>query len=105
MRWFWDQYAPDPADQAQDTASVGNASLEDLAGLPPALVITAELDVLRDEGEAYARKLAQAGVPVTAVRCLGTVHGFAAHNPLAHTPATKAALALIAAAFAEHLKS
>ena len=105
MRWFWDQYAPDPKDQAQDLASIGNAKVEDMDGLPPALVVTAEFDVLRDEGEAYARKLAQAGVAVSAMRCLGTIHGFAFHNALAGRPAVKASIALIAAALKEHLKA
>ena len=68
IQWFWDQYTTDPAQRAEITASPLRATLEDLEGLPPALVITGEADVLRDEGEAYAAKLRQAGVPVTAVR-------------------------------------
>ncbi|WP_243367157.1 alpha/beta hydrolase [Fundidesulfovibrio soli] len=94
MLWYWDQYAPEPGQRAQPTASVLQAPPEALAGLPPALVITAEFDVLRDEGELYARRLANAGVPVCAVRMLGTVHGFAANNALARSQATVAALAL-----------
>lgn len=66
MAWFWDCYTTDPAQRAEITASPLRASLEDLAGLPPALVIVDENDVLRDEGEAYARKLTQAGVPTRA---------------------------------------
>ena len=103
MRWYWDQYAPDVQDQDQDTASVLNASLDTLRGLPPALVLTAECDVLRDEGEAYAQKLVQAGVQVTAARYLGTVHGFMANNALARIPATRAAVAQVSAALREAL--
>ncbi|MCX4461909.1 alpha/beta hydrolase [Streptomyces sp. NBC_01340] len=60
MAWFWDCYTTDPAQRAEITASPLRASLEELWGLPPALVIVDENDVLRDEGEAYARKLSQA---------------------------------------------
>jgi acetyl esterase len=98
MRWYWDQYLPDGVDSAIDTISPLNASLDDLSGLPPALVISAEIDVLRDDGEAYARKLTQAGVTVTATRYLGALHGFAANNALAATPATRAAVTQIGAA-------
>jgi acetyl esterase len=62
MQWFWDQYTTDPAQRAEITASPLRASLDELAGLPPALVITGEADVLRDECEAYANKLRAAGV-------------------------------------------
>src|SRR6266545_4971170 len=68
MQWFWDQYTTDEAERAQITASPLRATTEQLTGLPPALVITGEADVLRDEGEAYAAKLLEAGVPTTAVR-------------------------------------
>jgi acetyl esterase len=93
MRWFWDQYAPDPATRALPTVSPLRASLDDLRDLPPALVITAEHDVLRDEGEAYARRLMQAGVPVTAVRYLGTIHDFAMLNAITATAAARGAIA------------
>ncbi|SAL64771.1 esterase/lipase/thioesterase [Caballeronia arvi] len=92
MKWFWDAYAPDAADRAKITASPLRASIDELKGLPPALVITDENDVLRDEGEAYARKLTQAGVPVTSVRYNGTIHDFVMLNALAGTPATRAAI-------------
>ncbi|QXV60338.1 alpha/beta hydrolase [Amycolatopsis sp. TNS106] len=92
MKWFWDQYTTDPAQRAEITASPLRASLDDLAGLPPALVITAEADVLRDEGEAYAAKLRQAGVPVTAVRYQGIVHDFVMLNTLRGTHAAEAAI-------------
>ncbi len=93
MQWFWDQYTTDPAQRAEITASPLRASVEDLAGLPPALVITGEADVLRDEGEAYAAKLRSAGVPVTAVRYQGTIHDFVMVNSLRDTHAAKAATA------------
>ena len=93
MRWFWDQYTTDPAQRAQITASPLRASTEELSGLPEALVITGEADVLRDEGEAYAAKLRAAGVAVTAVRYGGIIHDFVGLNPLRHTFAAQAAIA------------
>jgi len=92
MQWFWDQYAPDTTRRAEITASPLRATLEQLSGLPPALVITGEADVLRDEGEAYAAKLRQAGVPVTAVRCQGIIHDFVMLNALRSTRAAEAAI-------------
>src|SRR5260370_4031483 len=87
MQWFWNQYATNPGDRAQITASPLRASFEQLTGLPPALVITGEADVLRDEGEAYANKLREAGVPVTAVRYQGIIHDFVRLNALRETHA------------------
>jgi acetyl esterase len=92
MGWFWDHYAPDKDARRDATASPLRATVEQLRGLPPALVITAENDVLRDEGEAYARKLMAAGVEVTATRYLGTIHAFVLLNALAGTPAARAAV-------------
>ncbi|MDT0391076.1 alpha/beta hydrolase [Streptomyces sp. DSM 41921] len=92
MQWFWDQYTTDEAERAQITASPLRATTEQLTGLPPALVITAEADVLRDEGEAYAGKLRQAGVPVTAVRYQGVIHDFVMLNALRGTHAADAAI-------------
>jgi acetyl esterase/lipase len=94
MEWFWDAYAPNKEDRKKVTASPLSATAERLKGLPPALVIVDENDVLRDEGEAYARKLMQAGVEVTAVRFLATHHDFVMLNALAGTPASKAAIQL-----------
>jgi len=93
MQWFWDAYLPDRATRKQPTATPLNASLDQLAGLPEALVIVDENDVLRDEGEAYARKLSNAGVRVTSTRYNGTIHDFVMLNALADTPATRGAIA------------
>lgn len=76
MMWFWDQYTSDDSQRNERYAAPLRASLEDLEDLPPAVVITDEADVLRDEGEAYAARLQEAGVPVTAVRVLGICHDF-----------------------------
>lgn len=74
MRWFWDNYAPDPTLRDEPYASPLRA--KDLSGLPPAHVVTAEFDPLRDEGKAYAARLRQAGVPTTYVEYPSMVHGF-----------------------------
>jgi acetyl esterase len=92
MKWFWDAYLPDVAARKNPTASPLQASLDELHGLPPALVITDENDVLRDEGEAYADKMMQAGVSVTAVRYLGAIHDFMMLNPISDTPAARGAI-------------
>ncbi|QYN34102.1 alpha/beta hydrolase [Pseudonocardia sp. DSM 110487] len=92
MAWFWDAYTTDPAERAEITASPLRASLEELAGLPPAFVVVDENDVLRDEGEAYARRLTQAGVPTTSVRYNGTLHDFMMLNPVRGTRAATAAI-------------
>jgi acetyl esterase len=94
MKWFWNQYLPDEAARKQPTASPLQATVEQLKGLPPALVINGEFDVLRDEGEAYAHKLIEAGVPVTAVRFHGTIHDFVLLNAITTTPAARGAIAL-----------
>src|SRR5262249_13667394 len=93
MAWFWDAYTTDPAQRAEITASPLRAALEDLAGLPPAFVIVDENDVLRDEGEAYARRLAQAGVPTTSGRYSGITRGFRMLTPVRGTRAATAAIA------------
>lgn len=92
LRAYWKQYAPDPRQLAEPTASPLRATRADLAGLPPALVVTAEADVARDEGEQYARRLRAAGVEAAAVRVLGTVHDFVSLNALRDSPPTRAAV-------------
>jgi acetyl esterase len=94
MMWFWDQYTTNPGERTEITASPLRASKEQLKGLPPALIITAEADVLRDEGEAYANKLREAGVAITAVRFQGTIHDFVMLNALENSEATRGAMAL-----------
>jgi acetyl esterase/lipase len=97
MQWFWDQYTTDEDQRAEITASPLRAGFEQLTGLPPALVITAEADVLRDEGEAYAAKLRQAGVDVTAVRVQGVIHDFVLLNALRGTQGAEVAITLAVA--------
>lgn len=94
MIWFWKQYAPDESKREEIYACPLRATTDELAGLPPALVITDENDVLRDEGEAYAQKLSNAGVQVGAVRVNGTIHDFVMLNALADTIPTKIAIEL-----------
>jgi len=95
MAWFFDAYAPDTEARALPYVSPLRATTAELSGMPPALVIVDENDVLRDEGEAYAHKLMDAGVPVRAVRYLGTIHDFMMLNALADTPASRSATALV----------
>ncbi|MFE6099763.1 alpha/beta hydrolase [Streptomyces laurentii] len=94
MQWFWDQYTTSEAERAEITASPLRATTEQLTGLPPALIITGEADVLRDEGEAYAARLRTAGVPVTAVRYQGIIHDFVMLNALRDTHAAGSAIEL-----------
>ncbi|MBX8577169.1 alpha/beta hydrolase [Pseudomonas cichorii] len=103
MKWFWDNYTTDAGQRAQIHASPLQASSEQLRGLPAALVQTAEFDVLRDEGEAYARKLDAAGVPVTAVRYNGMIHDFGLLNPLNQIPEVRAAMRQAANELKAHL--
>jgi acetyl esterase len=91
MKWFWDAYLPDVDARKNPIAAPLNATREQLEGLPPALVIT-DGDVLCDEGEAYARKLAEAGVRVTSTRYNGTIHDFCMLNPIADSPAARGAI-------------
>lgn len=92
MQWFWDNYTQDENERSQIYASPLRAMTEELRGLPPALIQTAGNDVLRDEGEEYARKLDAAGVDVIAVRYSGMIHDWGLLNPLSKVPATQAAL-------------
>jgi acetyl esterase len=94
MMWFWEAYAPDVAARKNPTASPLQASMDELFGLPPALIITNENDVLRDEGENYADKLMQSGVSVTAVRYLGAIHDFVMLNPISDTTEARSAIQL-----------
>ena len=96
MRWFWDNYTSDDLERTQIYASPLKATLEQLKGLPPALILTAENDVLRDEGEAYARKLNEAGVPVVSVRFNGMIHDWSTLNVLTNVPGAGAAILLAA---------
>jgi len=92
MIWFWDNYTTNPNERKERYASPLQATPEQLKGFPPALVQTAENDVLRDEGEAYARKMDEAGVAVTLVRYNGMIHDWGLLNPLADVPAARMAM-------------
>lgn len=104
MKWFWDAYTKDPAERAHIDASPLRATPEQLKGLPPTLIQTAELDVLRDEGEAYGRKLNQAGVEVTVTRYNGLIHDFGLLNALSGVPAVRGALQQAADGLSRHLQ-
>jgi acetyl esterase len=103
MRWLYDNYTTDPAERAQIYASPLNATLEQLQGLPPALIQVAEADILRDEGEAYGRRLDEAGVPVTTVRYNGMIHDFGLLNGLAEVPQVKSLITQAAAELQKYL--
>ena len=105
MKYGWDLYAPDAKTRDNPYVSPLRATTEQLRGLPPALVITAENDPLRDEGEAYARRLKEAGVEVTAVRYNGTIHDFVLLNALRDVPSTEAALKQINEGISKHLNA
>jgi acetyl esterase/lipase len=92
MKWFWDNYTRNPEERKNAYASPLRADSSRLAGLPPALIQTAEFDVLRDEAEAYGRKLDAAGVKVTVTRYNGMIHDFGLLNALAGIPGTRSAL-------------
>jgi len=101
MAWFWDHYAPDPESRLHpDAAPLRSANFADL---PPAVILTAEHDVLRDEGELYATRLLKAGVPVRHQRFAGQMHGFFTMTDV--LPGAGEALDYVAAAIEEHLAS
>jgi acetyl esterase/lipase len=94
LAWFWSSYLSDDAQRSDILVSPLQAALSDLEDLPPALVIVDENDVLRDQGEAYAQKLRDAGVPTTSVRFNGTIHDFMRLNALRDSESTRAAITL-----------
>lgn len=104
MIWFWDNYTTDAAARKEIYASPLQATTAQLKGLPPAVVEVAENDVLRDEGEAYARKMDEAGVNVTLVRYQGMIHDWGLLNPLATVPGTRAAMLQAATELKKSLK-
>jgi acetyl esterase len=104
MKWFWDHYTTDAAKRREIHASPLQARREQLQGLPPALIQTAEFDVLRDEAEAYGRQLDAAGVDVTVTRYNGMIHDFGLLNVLSQLPATRSALQQAAQELRQHLK-
>ena len=104
MIWFWDNYTQDAAQRRETYASPLQAPTDSLQGLPPALVQTAHSDVLRDEGEAYARKLNEAGVDVIAVRYNGLIHDWGLLNPLATVPEVRTAITQVATELKKRLK-
>ena len=98
LAWFWNSYLAAGESRTDVLVSPLQATLADLAGLPPALVIVDENDLLRDQGEAYADKLRDAGVPTTSVRFNGTIHDFMRLNALRDSESTRAAISLAIAA-------
>ena len=104
MKWFWNAYTIDEGDRNERYASPLRASLDELKGLPPALIQTAQFDVLRDEGEAYGYRLDQAGNDVTTTQYKGTIHDFGLLNALAADAPTRAAMQQMATALKTHLQ-
>jgi acetyl esterase/lipase len=104
MKWFWDNYTTDPKQRNEIYASPLRATPAQLKGLPPALVQTAGADVLRDEGEAYARKLDEAGVAVTSVRYNGMIHDYGLLNVVSQVPAVRSAMLQASQELKQHLK-
>ena len=98
MEWLWSVYLPGRNDRTDVIATPLSATIDQLRGLPEALLITGELDVLGDEGESYARKLQEACVRTTCTRYIGAIHDFVILNALADTPAARGAVAQAVAA-------
>jgi acetyl esterase len=103
MKWMYDMYTISAKERKEIYASPLQASIEQLQGLPPALIQVAENDVLRDEGEAYGRRLDEAGVPVTTIRYGGVIHDFGMLNAMANLPATKSLIRHAAAELKHYL--
>jgi acetyl esterase len=99
MEWFWSTYLPEEELRSKSTVSPLRATLDELRGLPPALVIVDENDVIRDQGEAYATKLREADVPTASVRFNGTMHDFMMLAVLQDSETTRAAMSLAASTF------
>jgi acetyl esterase len=104
MKWSYDQYATSLNERKDIHVSPLKATVDQLKGLPPALIQVAENDILRDEGEAYGRKLDQAGVPVTTVRYNGVIHDFGLLNGLAEIPQTRSLFIQAAAELKKYLR-
>ncbi|MGC0957662.1 alpha/beta hydrolase [Pantoea agglomerans] len=104
MKWFWDNYTVSDKDRNNILASPLRATTEQLKGLPPTLIQTAELDVLRDEGEAFGRKLDAAGVPVTVTRYNGMIHDYGLLNALSQEPTVRTAINQAGEELRSHLK-
>jgi acetyl esterase/lipase len=104
MQWFWDNYTTSAEQRNEIYASPLRATIDQLKGLPPTLIQTAEMDVLRDEAEAYGRRLNEAGVSVTSVRYNGMIHDFGLLNVLSDVPAVEDALDQAGRELKEHLK-
>ncbi|AZC32554.1 alpha/beta hydrolase [Pseudomonas chlororaphis] len=104
MKWFWDNYTTDTRQRNEIYASPLRATSAQLKGLPPALIQTAGADVLRDEGEAYARKLDEAGVTVTSVRYNGMIHDYGLLNVVSQVPTVRSALLQACEELKQHLK-
>jgi len=104
MKWFWDSYTMAPFERTEIYASPLQARVEQLRGLPPALIQTAGNCPLRDEGEAYARKLDLAGVDVVSTRYCSMIHDWGLLNPLSHVPATRAAIMQVASELKRRLR-